>query len=146
MRITARMIERFFQKVHINIATGHWEWTGGKAGAGYALFFIRKTPKQTNIYAHRFSYLLHYGKVPKGLEINHRCDLRSCVSPFHIQAITHQQNMLLGNTIAARNASRTHCPRGHPYDEKNTRYSKNGWRMCRECHKNYYPYTRDRSS
>ena len=28
---------------------------------------------------------------------------------------------------------RTECPAGHPYDEQNTRYDKNGYRKCREC-------------
>ena len=30
------------------------------------------------------------------------------------------------------NARKTHCPRGHPYDEENT-YVGNGKRHCREC-------------
>lgn len=28
---------------------------------------------------------------------------------------------------------RTHCPRGHPYDEENTRISPKGHRQCRAC-------------
>jgi hypothetical protein len=28
---------------------------------------------------------------------------------------------------------RTHCPQGHPYDEKNTVYDKRGCRYCVEC-------------
>lgn len=29
-------------------------------------------------------------------------------------------------------AARTHCPRGHPYDDENT-YEHKGKRYCREC-------------
>jgi hypothetical protein len=29
--------------------------------------------------------------------------------------------------------AKTHCPKGHPYDETNTVISKEGYRRCREC-------------
>lgn len=35
--------------------------------------------------------------------------------------------------IATAEALRTHCPHGHPYDEKNTYTEKNGGRKCRSC-------------
>lgn len=31
------------------------------------------------------------------------------------------------------NGLKTHCPHGHPYDEVNTRYNKDGSRGCRAC-------------
>jgi hypothetical protein len=31
-----------------------------------------------------------------------------------------------------RNADKTHCPKGHPYDERNT-HIRNGMRFCRAC-------------
>lgn len=31
------------------------------------------------------------------------------------------------------NADKTHCLRGHPFDDKNTRYAASGQRECREC-------------
>jgi hypothetical protein len=34
---------------------------------------------------------------------------------------------------AARNAAKTHCPRGHPYDDANTYISPRGSRICRKC-------------
>lgn len=35
---------------------------------------------------------------------------------------------------AALNASKTHCSRGHPFDEKNTRWLKGGLkRKCKTC-------------
>src|ERR1039458_9099457 len=33
----------------------------------------------------------------------------------------------------ARNAAKTHCPQGHPYDEANTKFTRGGWRTCRTC-------------
>ena len=30
---------------------------------------------------------------------------------------------------------KTHCPKGHPYNTQNTRYTANGSRICRTCHR-----------
>lgn len=32
-------------------------------------------------------------------------------------------------------ATKTHCPKGHPYDEANTILKAGGRRNCRECHR-----------
>jgi len=42
--------------------------------------------------------------------------------------------MLRGNTVGARNAAKTHCLRGHPFNEENTRVDRRG-RVCRQCHR-----------
>lgn len=55
----------------------------------------------------------------------------------HMEAVTHRVNMMRGNTIPAKNAAKTHCLRGHPFDEKNTRISKEGARRCRACNRGY---------
>jgi hypothetical protein len=31
------------------------------------------------------------------------------------------------------NASKTHCPANHPYTQENIYFTREGWRMCREC-------------
>jgi hypothetical protein len=33
---------------------------------------------------------------------------------------------------------RTHCPKGHPYDEANTYVTPRGWRQCRTCNRAHY--------
>jgi hypothetical protein len=32
-----------------------------------------------------------------------------------------------------REARKTHCPRGHPYDAANTAFKTTGGRVCRQC-------------
>ncbi len=41
-------------------------------------------------------------------------------------------NTLRGDTLQAANVTKTACPRGHHYDESNTRLYR-GKRYCREC-------------
>jgi hypothetical protein len=81
---------------------------------------------------HRAAWELAGGTIPAGLEIDHLCRNRLCCNPAHLEPVIHRVNVLRGEGLAARNAVKTHCPRGHPYNETNTRYSA-GRRHCRTC-------------
>lgn len=95
--------------------------------------------------AHRVAYELAVGPIPAGMDLDHLChtrDLscpggpdcphRKCVNPSHLEPTTGRENRLRGRSIMAVNAAKTHCKRGHPFDEANTYYSKRG-RICRAC-------------
>lgn len=65
-----------------------WQWTGATDKEGYGRFnFLRR-----NTLAHRVSYLLHVGKIPKNKLILHECDVRVCVNPSHLYPGTDQDN------------------------------------------------------
>lgn len=81
-------IERFWSYVEIKGLFDCWEWKAGQADGGYGLFWVNG--KQ--ITAHRFSYQLYYGEIPKGKQVNHKCNNRPCCNPFHLYAGTHQDN------------------------------------------------------
>lgn len=58
--------------------------------------------------------------------------VRSCVNPDHLECVTNRINTLRGNTVTGINYRKTHCPRGHEYNEQNTeRYLTR--RKCRIC-------------
>jgi hypothetical protein len=78
--------------------------------------------------AHRWAYEAFVGPIPEGLEIDHLCRNRACVNPAHLDPVTHQENMSRGKA-----ARMTHCHKGHPFDEANTRMEAYGSRRCKEC-------------
>jgi hypothetical protein len=75
------MRERFFARV--NVAGNCDCWAFGKY-AGYGRFM--------GYAAHRVSYAMHFGQIPDGMVIGHKCDNPKCVNPEHLEAITCGQN------------------------------------------------------
>jgi len=105
-----------------------WEWTGAKSGLGYGAI----THNGSIIYGHRFIYELMIDKIPRGYDIDHICRNRACCNPFHLEPVTHRENVLRGNGPAAKNARKTVCYRGHSFET----VIRNGKtvRWCRECY------------
>lgn len=73
---------------------GCWLWDGVVNRAnGYSQYLIRVDGTVFTLRAHTWSYLLHHGPVPDGLEIDHLCRTRECVRPDHLEAVSHLENM-----------------------------------------------------
>lgn len=123
--------ERFMEKVSVNETTGCWEWTAYIDPSGYGRFTVDGDHKAQ--LAHRVSYELHVGPIANGMTLDHLCRNRACANPSHLEQVTLTENKRRGESVAAINARKTHCKRGHEFTERNTRISKDGSRACRAC-------------
>jgi hypothetical protein len=111
---------------------GCWRWIGSLSTHGYGQLSVNKRP----VFAHRFSYELHTGPIPKGLDIDHLCRVRNCVNPQHLEAVTRKVNLSRGISPSAVAVRTGKCSKGHPFDESNTYVTSEGKRRCRKCQSN----------
>jgi hypothetical protein len=129
-------IDRFMIKIAISNkefnGTPCWEWFGYKDERGYGN--LKDCQIQQRAYGWAYKYF--FGKVPKGLELDHLCNNTSCVNASHLKPVTHKENVLRGNALSAHNARKTKCIHGHEFNQTNTHIDKTGARHCRVCGRN----------
>jgi hypothetical protein len=121
--------DRLMSKVEQITESGCWIWMGRikDHSRGYGSFADHGRRR----YAHVVSYELYRGPIPAGLELDHICRVRCCVNPFHLEPVTHAENVRRGKTGESQRR-KTHCPYGHPYTGDNLIISR-GQRICRTC-------------
>ena len=82
--------ELFWRKVDKKSKAPCWIWTGATNGYwGYGIVKIM----YHHVYVHRYSYEYYNGEIPIGLQIDHLCNVRLCVNPDHLEAVTQSENM-----------------------------------------------------
>ena len=134
-----RCDERFWAKVEKTEFC--WLWRGWVMPNGYG----RVKRDGRNYPVHRFAYEQVYGAIPEGLQLDHLCRTRHCVRFDHLEAVSQTTNILRGTGFSARNARKTHCAKGHPFDLLNTQSVALG-RRCGLCHRDQERARRKRRS
>lgn len=130
------LAERFWEKVD---KTGDdcWPWMYARDKGGYGRFVLSQ--QHRSVLAHRIAYELGVGPIPDGTEIDHLCRNRACCNPIHLEAVSHQINILRGDYKAGsrgrgkQQEAKTHCPKGHAYAGDNLILQKRGGRVCKIC-------------
>lgn len=100
-----------------------WPWVGAKSPSGYGHF----GEHGKTVTAHRRIYEICRGPIPEGFDIHHRCEVRHCVNPNHLEPLSRSDHN--------RTKFGTACPRGHEFDTANTWLDKHGKRHCHACHR-----------
>lgn len=98
--------EYFLSKCQIN-ENGCWIFTGADKSRGYKEYKAQKK----RYLAHRYSYIIHKGEIPKGLFILHTCDNPACVNPEHLEAGTQSKNIKDMFIRKRRNVKADNSPR-----------------------------------
>lgn len=87
--------------------SGCWLWDGYIKPDGYG--FLRSFTQK--VLAHRASYIAHIGPIPDNMVVRHKCDVRCCVNPNHLELGTSQDNVNdrneRGRTARGHRVSRT---------------------------------------
>lgn len=89
--------------------------------------YCRIRVAEKSVPAHRWAYTVFVGPIPDDLDVDHLCRNPRCMRPAHLEAVTRAENN------RRRSAAKTHCPRGHSYDDVNTYRRPDGARDCRVC-------------
>jgi hypothetical protein len=69
---------------------GCWDWSAKGKGSKYMrMDYARGEPR---ISAHRYSYMIHKGEIPRGMFVCHSCDNPRCTNPDHLFLGTDKDN------------------------------------------------------
>lgn len=135
--------ERFWPRVDRDgHGPGCHDWLGAITWQGYGqLWYLGKMRR-----SHQVAWLLAGNELPKEpYVLHHKCHNTLCVNVDHLEVTTRYDNAVTySNSAWGENARKTHCVRGHPFDEANTIYGKSPKgrqvRQCKAC-KALYPST-----
>lgn len=131
-----RLPDRFWDKIEVIPFCGCWIWVGCQNAKGYGRIGwpVPGSRRKTRL-THVVAFEVLSGDVPAGLDLDHICRTHSCCNPYHLEPVTRLVNIWRG----VRKDGQTRCKNGHPLDEINAPWRKNGKgiraRKCKTCNR-----------
>lgn len=72
-----------------------WLWNKTYCRSHYGITTKRLPDgSRVGLGAHRRSWEIHFGEIPNGLKVLHKCDVKRCVNPDHLFLGTQKDNMV----------------------------------------------------
>lgn len=84
-------------------------------------------------------FSLMVGPIKPKHDVHHKCGVKCCLNPMHLRQLPDAKHPFEDGHCADVQMSKTYCPKGHLYDEENTRLEPHsrgpGYfsRRCRTC-------------
>lgn len=84
------LADKLWKTVDIGSHEECWLSTRKPCSNGYVTI---SDGKKVQWSGHRLAYTLTYGPIPQGLHVRHKCDVKACCNPYHLELGTHKDNM-----------------------------------------------------
>lgn len=85
-----------YERIMANVVVddnGCWLWKGTKDGRGYGrISLYRLGKKVVKERTHRIMYMAVHGPIPNDMVVRHKCDVKACCNPYHLELGTKSDN------------------------------------------------------
>jgi HNH endonuclease len=123
-------VERCWRFILPDEETHCWIWTGDLDSSGYGTIWDIRIA----IRAYRAIWTHVFGNVPEGKELHHRCGVKKCVNPFHLEPLTRREHSIkTPQSCCSKHRAKTHCHKGHALSGNNLHIEPGGGRRCITC-------------
>jgi hypothetical protein len=95
-------------------ATPCWIYQGGSFSNGYGVVNVARDSGRGSTNAHRLAYEEVNGPVPPGYDVHHKCLVRACIRPDHLEAVPRAEHAHLHERDGGKRPFVSRSAASHP--------------------------------